>query len=123
MTKFQAIDTDCLTIALEDGEAHNMGEGSFVVLQKDETTGRTNNVVLCEQDLEALKAPPACLTLALCNGVAEYVGEGLWGVYQRDHDMKPQGQLVILSDVDAGAMLAAAQAHEGRASCVSTVTP
>lgn len=55
------LDGASLTIPLEDGEAHHMGDGLFVVLQHDETRrGRpVNNVVLTANDAAALLAVAA----------------------------------------------------------------
>ncbi len=47
-----------ITIELEDGTAERMGDGIFVVLQRDATAKRAKmqNVVLTRADLEALLA-------------------------------------------------------------------
>lgn len=95
-------------VKLEDGKAEYMGDGLFVVLQKDETVKRRKwqSVVVSMSDLQVLKALPA-LTVAIDGGKAEYVGDGYWGLLQMDH-VAQRMHNVVLSGQDVEALLQAA---------------
>jgi len=96
-----------LTIKLEDGAGEYMGDGIFVVLQRDATIPKApmQNTVLSRRDMEAMQGSDG-LTLALESGIADYAGDGLWRVTQRD-DTTGTMQSVVLSERDMRAMLAA----------------
>ena len=95
-------------VKLDDGKAEYMGDGLFVVLQKDETVKRRKwqSVVVSVSDLQALKALPA-LTVPIEDGKAEYVGDGYWGLLQMDH-VAQRMHNVVLSGQDVETLLQAA---------------
>jgi len=56
MFKVMGEELATLTVDLEEGHAECMGDGMYVVLQRDERTTLLQNVVLTRQDLEAMLA-------------------------------------------------------------------
>ncbi|WP_242153284.1 hypothetical protein [Sphingomonas sp. BAUL-RG-20F-R05-02] len=67
-----------LTIELEEGTAEPLGDGLFVVLQRDETiSGKPmQNVVLTLEDLETLRAHEGAVTpVYLEDGRAHWMGD------------------------------------------------
>ncbi|WP_292959642.1 hypothetical protein [Novosphingobium sp. UBA1939] len=55
ITAASAIEPAAPAIALEDGTAHYMGDGMFVLLQRDDQN-RPQSVAVSRRDLEALLA-------------------------------------------------------------------
>ena len=96
------------SVKLEDGKAEYMGEGIFVVLQKDATVRRhkRQNVVVSISDLQTLKASTR-LTETMEDGAADYAGDGMWRLLQMDHEAA-RIQNVVLTGQDVEALLRAA---------------
>lgn len=102
-----------LSMKLEDGAAHLMGDGIVVVVQRDPgaaTRRKTQTVVLTTPDLEALRgASRLSLTIPMEDGEAYHMGAGLFVVTQRDRTRTGQPmQNIVVSANDTAAMLAAA---------------
>lgn len=97
-----------LAVALQDGIAHNMGDGLFVVLQRDQTVRRhkVQNVVVAQEELERLRSSQG-LTETLEDGQADYAGDGVWRLLQMDHEAQRM-QNVVLTGQDVEALLQAA---------------
>ena len=95
-------------VKLEDGKAEYMGDGLFVVLQKDETVKRRKwqNVVVSISELANLKASTA-LTETIEDGTADHVGDGMWRLLQMNHEAARM-QNVVLTGQDVEALLKAA---------------
>lgn len=91
-----------LTVSLEAGAANYMGDGLFVVCQRDEDTSEMQDVVLSVQDLKVIGASQD-RTVPLEDGVAEHVGDDLWVVYQTDGGLQ---QSVVITGQDCTALLA-----------------
>ena len=92
-----------LTVVLEDGFAEYMGEGMFLVRQREDTeTLSFAEVFLTIADIQALMASSA-LTLEIAQGVAEYAGDDLWVIYQNEA-LSPKQQGVVLSLSDLAGM-------------------
>lgn len=95
-------------VVLEDGMAQHMGDGYFMVMQKDATVRRNRfqRVLVGQEDLSHLQDSTA-LTESLEDGSADHVGDGMWLIVQRDETANvPQN--VVLTAQDIGALLAAA---------------
>lgn len=104
MTHDKADNIYPLTINLEGGEvAERMGDGLFLICQRDEGLNAMQDVVLSSQDLKTLGTSQA-LTIPLEDGNAEYMGDDLWCILQASRT--PQS--VVLCRSDLGVMLAAA---------------
>lgn len=100
-----------LSIKLEDGAGHYMGDGLFVVLQRDpEAKGRkTQNVVVTSGELASFRAAQSDLNVILEDGEAHHMGDGLYIVMQRDRTRRGEPmQNVMLTANDAAALLALA---------------
>ena len=95
-------------VKLEEGKAEYMGDGLFIVLQKDETVKRRKwqNVVVSLSELTNLKASTA-LTETIEDGTADHVGDGMWRLLQMDQEAARM-QNVVLTGQDVEALLRAA---------------
>jgi len=103
--KRSAKSSSAFTVALEDGLAEYVGEGMFLVRQRedgDTVTASFAEVFLTMPDIQAMMASSA-LTLELAQGVAENAGDDLWVIYQTEGD-SPKQQGVVLSLTDLAGM-------------------
>lgn len=91
-----------LTVSLEDGAANYMGDGLFLIAQRDEDTSEMHDVVLSVQDLKVIVALQD-RTVPLEDGVAEHIGDDLWVVGQTDGGRQ---QSVVITGQDCTALLA-----------------
>ena len=101
---------NALSIRLPEGRAELMGDGIFVMMQRDPDAGgeTMQSVVLSVQDLRVMENAAGALTLALDDGEAHYMGDGIHIVLQRDctrpgHSM----QNVVITANDRERILAA----------------
>jgi hypothetical protein len=85
-----------------------MGDGMFVLLQKDQTVKRHKwqNVVVSALELASLRAA-AALTVPIEDGRAEHMGDGTFVLLQMDHTTTRM-QNVVLTGQDVEALLKAA---------------
>lgn len=95
-----------LTIRLEEGTAEIMGEGLLVILQRDPTTRKRNNVVIARPELAAMEAVQG-LTTPIEDGASEYMGDDLWVLIQADRT-SGRTENVVVSRQDVQRMLLAA---------------
>lgn len=100
--------------AAENATGHNMGGGTFIVEQRDESSGVLHRVVLSAQILESslpwTALPDSKSEVGLEDGVTvREMGDGVIAIDQRDGTAGPV-QRVVIDRADLESMLAWAAA-------------